>query len=193
MNIKEEIKKRTEQEIERVIRRAQKIAERELILANRKKQQELTKQKEGIKNLIRAKKERLESELELEFKLKELQIKDELIEEVFREVKEELRNLSEAEIMLSLKKLISEGVENLNSKEIIVYVNKRFKEALAKHLEFFKKEAVDIKDVREREMLGGVIVLLKEKRRFFNNSFEERFNRLKEDLKIQIAEILKNG
>ncbi len=193
MNIKEEIKKRTEREIERIIRRAHKIAERELILANKKKEAELTKEKEKIDKFIEEKKQSAFSEIELEFKLKELKAKDELIEAVFKEVEEELSNIEKEDLEISFKNLILQGCQNLNAKRIILRVNKDSEKILSQIVKDLKAQGIEVINIEFQNILGGVIIFSENKEKLFNNSFEERLNRFKEELKVEILEILENA
>jgi len=193
MNIKEEIKKRTEREIERIIRRAHKIAERELILANKKKEAELTKEKEKIDKFIEEKKQSAFSEIELEFKLKELKAKDELIEAIFKEVEEELSNIEKEDLEISFKNLILQGCQNLNAKRIILRVNKDSEKILSQIVKDLKAQGIEVINIEFQNILGGVIIFSENKERLFNNSFEERLNRFKEELKVEILEILENA
>lgn len=193
MNIKEEIKKRTEREIERMIRRAHRIAERELILANKKKEAELTKEKEKIDKFIEEKKQSAFSEIELEFKLKELKAKDELIEAIFKEVEEELSNIEKEDLEISFKNLILQGCQNLNAKRIILRVNKDSEKILSQIVKDLKAQGIEVINIEFQNILGGVIIFSENKERLFNNSFEERLNRFKEELKVEILEILENA
>jgi len=193
MNIKEEIKKRTEREIERIIRRAHKIAERELILANKKKEAELTKEKEKIDKFIEEKKQSAFSEIELEFKLKELKAKDELIEAIFKEVEEELSNIEKEDLEISFKNLILQGCQNLNAKRVILRVNKDSEKILSQIVKDLKAQGIEVINIEFQNILGGVIIFSENKEKLFNNSFEERLNRFKEELKVEILEILENA
>ena len=176
-----------------MIRRAHRIAERELILANKKKEAELTKEKEKIDKFIEEKKQSAFSEIELEFKLKELKAKDELIEAIFKEVEEELSNIEKEDLEISFKNLILQGCQNLNAKRIILRVNKDSEKILSQIVKDLKAQGIEVINIEFQNILGGVIIFSENKERLFNNSFEERLNRFKEELKVEILEILENA
>jgi len=191
------IQEQAESLIKKTMERAERIREREFMLAKEKQQEVLFKEKAKIDNQIKAKRNSLKAQMILEFRLKEENFKDSLAQNLLLEVRQEMASLDRDILANSLKNLIREAVLNLDLKNVHILVNKRDEAILKEHydevISSIRKNVNDFKDVSiegSLNALGGAVVKADSSGEFFDNTFERRFERFDEEFKEKILEML---
>ena len=194
----EEIKTATQAEVEEILKKAKDEANKIIDEARRKA--------ERIKE-VKIKDKMTEVEMKVAAKLagiriegrrKTLSVKSKYLDEVISKTEEELSKIAEkggkdyAEV---LKNFISEAVANLDSEELIVYANERDKSLVSDVINQLKKEMrnrnVKLSLANESiDTSGGIIVQSADGRQIFNNTFEARLIKLKDELRGKILTIL---
>jgi len=193
-SIAKEILEDAEKEAKAIILRAEAQAEKILEEAR----EEAEKRYESIikehERKMKAEERQSASLFELEAKNKLLKVKEELIEEVYEEVLNRLREYVLTEDYVScLLKLISQASERIPSKELEIRLNDRdYKRLTEKHLlNLSRKMGVKlIKSEKRISCIGGVVVASPDGKIVVDNTFENRLKSLKNILRTRIAKIL---
>ncbi|MCD6470567.1 hypothetical protein J7L29_07200 [Candidatus Bathyarchaeota archaeon] len=193
-SIAKEILEDAEKEAKAIILRAEAQAEKILEEAR----EEAEKRYESIikehERKMKAEERQSASLFELEAKNKLLKVKEELIEEVYEEVLNRLREYVLTEDYVNcLLKLISQASERIPSKELEIRLNDRdYKRLTEKHLlNLSRKMGVKlIKSEKRISCIGGVVVASPDGKIVVDNTFENRLKSLKNILRTRIAKIL---
>ncbi len=182
-DIKEKLKERTQSTIDKIILRAEKIKEREILLARKKYDEIVSDGKKKTDDAIKAKRDSLEAQVKLECRLKEEKFKDELCRQLLSEAKEAVSNIDDMTLLDAYKRLIREGVVNLGLREACVKVNKKastlLKDNYQQVVNFIKEKVEGFSSFKIDDSLDsyGIIVGRYGGGEFFNNTFERRFER----------------
>jgi len=182
-DIKEKLKERTQSTIDKIILRAEKIKEREILLARKKYDEIVSDGKKKTDDAIKAKRDSLEAQVRLECRLKEEKFKDELCRQLLSEAKEAVSNIDDMILLDAYKRLIREGVVNLGLREACVKVNKKastlLKDNYQQVVNFIKEKVEGFSSFKIDDSLDsyGIIVGRYGGGEFFNNTFERRFER----------------
>ncbi len=193
-SIEEEIKGRAQRTVEKTLDRAEKIRKREIALAQNKKEEAVEKGKAKEDKMIKAQLDSLKAQLILEYRLKEDNFRESLCSKLLRGAEQSLDNLDDNTLLESLKRLIQEGVINLDLNKARVLVNKRAYSLIMEHYEdvlsFIKNKADDFEsmDVEDSIDSYGVIIASKTTGEFIDNTFKRRFERFEEEFKEEILE-----
>jgi len=192
--IANEILEDVKREAEEAIHEAEKKAEETLKKAK--------KEAEKIRNqlLAEAKEEgeverrKILSQTEMEVRNRLLEEKENLINEAFSRALNRLEDFIQTEEYYDcLLQLISSAAKKICSKDLIIYVNSRDKERLLKKgfKRFCREADVKLKLADETlNRLGGCIIKTPDGRVSYDNTFENRLERLKHTLRIKVAKIL---
>ncbi len=196
-HIEEEIRRRTQSTIEKVISRAEKIRERELILAKRNKEEIVSEAKSKIDEVINAQRNSLKAQLKLEYRLKEEKFKEELSSLLLNETKKAVNDLDDNTLLAAHKNLIKEAVVILGFKKVHIKVNKKVSFLIKSQYEnvvgFIREQFPEFEsfDIDDSLNSYGVVVSSLDKRESFNNTFERRFKRFDENFRERILNTLK--
>ncbi len=192
--IKDQIQQKSQEYIQKILRRAEKIKQRELELARKKKSQILEESRNKVDLEVEQKKSSLEAQLILEFKLKEEKFKEDLCSQVILEAQNRLQNFSSQQRLDSLKILIAKSLMNLGLKEAKVVVNSQDLQILNAHFQelkdFLKEHIEDFKDVilQEGSIQGGVKVFSLHSSEFLDNSWDSRIRKFQAEFRKRIIE-----
>ena len=193
-SIEAEIKDRAKSALEKIIDRAERIKEKELAIARKKKEEIVIKGREDEDKKINVRRNSLNAQLKLEYRLKKDNFKDELCSELLSEAKKALGGLDDNAILDSLKRLIREGVVDLGLNRALVRVNNRCAVLLKEHyneaVDFIKEKAAGFEGMNIDSSLDddGVIVASVDTGEFFDNTFKRRLERFEEELREKILE-----
>ena len=197
----EEIKVLTEKEVEEILvdakKNAEKIvreAEEEADRIKELKIKEKTSEMENLKTMKLA-------ATRLEGRRKILGVKSLYVDQVSEKAEKELKRIAEKRgsvYVNSLKTLLMESIENLGSKNLLIFVNERDKETITKIIREVKREIgglnVKLKLASESiNTIGGLIVQSADEKQIYNSTFEARLSRLKDKLRGDILNILFGG
>lgn len=192
MDLRTEIENRTKQEIEKLISRAQRVKQREIEFALARKQEILAAQKAKIDKEAEEKIRRAKANLELEYKIKLLKFKDELINQLLEEIRQELHNLARDERYLSfLKKIVKEAETHFEDGEkIIIFLNPKdfdtYGQAIVKELQG-REVKLEVEDI------GGGIIIKSGNRNFkIDASLDNLLSSLEEDIREKIIQELQD-
>jgi len=179
----ERLRSDAKKKAEEILREAEKRAEEIIKEAEKRWREEAEKKRKEI--IEKAKKEAqiIVSEAHRKARMLIASAKYEVIEEVFKRAKEELRK--KVDIRSSLNNLLRESLVHI-SKPSTIYVNKDDIGILREIINDFGLEDVEI---RELDILGGLIIESIEGVKV-DNSYDTRLKRAKETLVNKLAQIL---
>ena len=199
MGLKEKIQSKTQQEIERILSRAHRIKERELKIANQKKQQELKYLKEQIDKELSIIKTSKTSEITLKYHIQQLNALDNLVEDIITQAFDNLKRIPrDSRYLKILKNFIIEALKSLEIESCILHLNSQDTDWIKPYITDLKQEINTIIPLKKIslgnpiETTGGVIVSSEDKKLFFDNTFEERLKKFKEEIKHQILKQMGN-
>jgi len=183
-----------EREAKALILRSETQAEKILEEARREAEKRYESIVNENKERMRTKEQQMITHFELEAKNRLLRAKEELIEEVYNETLQRLREYTLTDDYVNcLFRLISEASRQLSSDEIKIQLNERDDKILTeKRLQDFSKK-IGVKLVKSKkriDCIGGVIVTSPDEKIIVDNTFENRLRMLKNTLRLKIAEIL---
>lgn len=192
MDLRTEIENRTKQEIEKLISRAQRVKQKEIESALARKQEILAAQKAKIDKEAEEKIRRAKANLELEYKIKLLKFKDELINQLLEEIRQELHNLARDERYLSfLKKIVKEAeIHFEDGEKMIIFLNPddldTYGQAIVNELQG-REVKLEVEDI------GGGIIIQSGNRNFkIDASLDNLLSSLEEDIRERIIQELQD-
>jgi len=191
-----EIKERTQNISEKTLDRARRVKERELAIARKKKEAIILEESKREDKIIDMRRNSLNAQLILEYRLKEDNFKDKLCSELLNEIKEEINTLGDNAILDSLRNLIREGVLNLGLNKALIIVNKKSAALLKVNynrvIDFIREKAGNFESMNIDDSLGayGAIVSSETTGEFFDNTFKRRLERFEDEFKEKILERL---
>ena len=191
MDLKAEIEKRTREEIEKLISRAERIKNREIEFALSRKQQIVEDEKKRVDDKLKEELQKARANLELEYKLKLLKFKDRLISSIIAEVQQELQNLPRDEKYLSfLKKILQEAKTIPEDKKIIISLNQT---DLNNYKDIISQELAEREiEFQPAEIWGGIIIEVQDLNFKINASLENLLSSLIDDIRDKIMLELEN-
>ncbi len=191
MDLKAEIEKRTREEIEKLISRAERIKNREIEFALSRKQQIVEDEKKRVDDKLKEELQKARANLELEYKLKLLKFKDQLISSIIAEVRQELQNLPRDEKYLSfLKKILQEAKTIPEDKKIIISLNQT---DLNNYKDIISQELAEREiEFQPAEIWGGIIIEVQDLNFKINASLENLLSSLIDDIRDKIMLELEN-
>lgn len=193
-SIAKEILEDAEKEAKAIILRAEAQAEKILEEAREKAEKRYESIIKEYEIKMKAEERQSASLFELEAKNKLLKVKEELIEEVYEEVLNRLREYVLTKDYVScLLRLISEAGERIPSKELEIRLNDRDYKRLTEKclLNLSRKMGVKLAKSEKRiSCIGGVVVASPDGKIVVDNTFENRLKSLKNILRTRIAKIL---
>lgn len=149
---------------------------------------------------LKAVHDRIVGRAELEGRKKVMLSRHEIIESVFQEASERIREITEGkgdDYGWVLQKLIQESTSMMGGEELVVSANGRdldyLKTNLAKVRRELKKALGDVKlelDETPIDVMGGVIVRNAEGTKTFNNTLEGRLESVKLRVQAKVAQML---
>jgi V/A-type H+-transporting ATPase subunit E len=186
-NITERIKKDASSKANKIINDAKQEADEILKRAN----EELEKEKKALeletKKTIKIQKNRAISEAKLEARKMKLAAKEEVITQAFELANERLANLEDPEIKVYLKKAISNAVSLLGNDVVVLCNSKDSKEAAITAQGISSNITVSSEDI---DYLGGCVIRAKNETAQIDATFEGVMDRIKGDLRRDVAQIL---
>lgn len=191
MDLKAEIEKRTKEEIEKLISRAERIKNREIESALSRKQQLVEEERKKIDAKFKEELQKAKANLELEYRLKLLKFKDQLINSLMEELRQELQNLPRDEKYLSfLKKILREVKTVPEDKKIIISLNQT---DLENYKNIIKQELAERKvEFQPANIWGGIIIEVRDQNFKINASLENLLSSLTDDIRDKIMLELEN-
>ena len=201
--LSEEIRKAAEEEARKVIENAKR--EVEIIIENAKRRaEELRRQKIAqVTKEIRQKLLKEYAQIKIELKKEYLLKKNEIFNNILRELRERLqkRSLERDEVYVKgLRNLIEEALLNVDSDDVVLYVLPKDQEIvremlpnIIKEVEKKKRRKIRIKiaDLKGN-YIGGIIVQSVDGREYYNNTLDSRVRLIEEELfKIVISIVQK--
>ena len=184
-------------EAEREARRIRRAAEEE---AKRIKGEAEKASKLIIDRRLRAARERILGEAEMEGRRKLMEAREELVSRVFEEATKRIESLindegRRDEYLEILSKLIAEAVEKIGGSEFIVSANERDLELLKRNLGKIRRSlpSRELKLTLSEEpieCLGGVVVESGDRLKVYNNTLDGRLLRVRRLLSAKVAERL---
>jgi len=201
--LSEEIRKAAEEEARKVIENAKR--EVEIIIENAKRRaEELRRQKIAqVTKEIRQKLLKEYAQIKIELKKEYLLKKNEIFNNILRELREKLqkRSLERDEVYVKgLRNLIEEALLNVDSDDVVLYILPKDQEIvremlpnIIKEVEKKKRRKIRIKiaDLKGN-YIGGIIVQSVDGREYYNNTLDSRVRLIEEELfKIVISIVQK--
>ncbi|RLI08672.1 hypothetical protein DRO24_00825 [Candidatus Bathyarchaeota archaeon] len=184
-------------EAEREAKRIRRAAEEE---AKRIKGEAEKAAKLIIDRRLRAARERILGEAEMEGRRKLMEAREEMVSRVFEEATKRIENLindeeRRDEYLEILSKLIAEAVERIGGSEFIISANERDLELLKRNLGKIRRSlpSRELKLTLSEEpieCLGGVIVESGDRLKVYNNTLDGRLLRVRRLLSAKVAERL---
>ena len=184
-------------EAEREARRIRRAAEEE---AKRIKGEAEKAAKLIIDRRLRAARERILGEAEMEGRRKLMEAREELVSRVFEEATKRIESLindeeRRDEYLEILSKLIAEAVERIGGSEFIISANERDLKLLKRNLGKIRR-SLPSREVKLTlseepiECLGGVVVESGDRLKVYNNTLDGRLLRVRRLLSAKVAERL---
>lgn len=184
-------------EAEREAKRIRRAAEEE---AKRIKGEAEKAAKLIIDRRLRAARERILGEAEMEGRRKLMEAREEMVSRVFEEATKRIENLindeeRRDEYLEILSKLIAEAVERIGGSEFIISANERDLELLKRNLGKIRRSlpSRELKLTLSEEpieCLGGVVVESGDRLKVYNNTLDGRLLRVRRLLSAKVAERL---
>jgi vacuolar-type H+-ATPase subunit E/Vma4 len=192
--IAKEVLEDVEKEAESIILEAGSQAEK--ILEEAEKEA-----KERYMSIVKEGEERIEAErkektilFEIEAKNRLLQAQEKVIDEVFEKVLSRLREYaSTQEYQDCLSRLIVDACKKMSANKLIIQLNQNDFSIMTEEKLKKLSKALGVKLVKSDKpisIVGGVIVKSSDGKIVVNNTFENRLNMLKSNLRVKIANIL---
>jgi len=191
MDLKAEIEKRTREEIEKLISRAERVKNREIESALSRKQQIVEDERKKVDDKLKEELQKARANLELEYRLKLLKFKDRLISSIIAEVQQELQNLPRDEKYLSfLKKILQEVKTIPEDKKIIISLNQT---DLNNYKDIIRQELAEREiEFQPADIWGGIIIEVQDLNFKINASLENLLSSLTDDIRDKIMLELEN-
>ncbi len=188
----EEINREADRQVEEILRRAR--TEAEGLLAEARERAEL--KAEWILRKARTQAEierqRIVASAKLEIRKKKLDVQESLINETMDVLRGRLSEMPDEEYFDVLVGLIADAVEELETDEVVVSGNERtlrlLRERTDEVVERLPGVTIRLGDVLES--MGGVVVTSPDGNVRVDNTFESRMERLREELRAEIARAL---
>ena len=192
MDLKAEIEKRTREEIEKLISRAERVKNREIESALSRKQQIVEDERKKVDDKLKEELQKARANLELEYRLKLLKFKDRLISSIIAEVQQELQNLPRDEkYLLFLKKILQEVKTIPEDKKIIISLNQT---DLNNYKDIISQELAEREiEFQPADIWGGIIIKVREQNFKINASLENLLSSLTDDIRDKIMLELENA
>ncbi|WP_461863061.1 V-type ATP synthase subunit E [Thermococcus sp.] len=193
----EEINREAEQKISYILNQAREEAEKIKAEAERRGKAKAEWILRKAQTQAEIEKQRIVANARLEVRKRKLALQEKLIQEVLSALKEKLAGLPEEEYYSMLVELIAQGVREINEDRIIVSSNRATLELIERNLDDFKAKiveklgrTVEIELGDEVETIGGVLIENPDRTVRIDNRFEARMERLKSELRAEIANVL---
>ena len=178
-------------EAEEIVERAEKVAVRDISRVRDEMRAKAGAAEAELEDRLAAGREALRAENAILERRRIMEKREEAIEDVFAAALERLRgDSSGADRAELLKKLVREAVDALKLERVEVRLNASDRELALKENLFDGLEGVSVSVAQEPlDSAGGVVVLDESGRIFFDNTFEARLERQREELRAKVAEI----
>jgi vacuolar-type H+-ATPase subunit E/Vma4 len=204
VQLKIEIDKKAQEEIEKITESAKTEAEKILAEASAKAEAHKIEKAKALERELEAEERTELATSRMDRKAEILRLKSGLCESVFEEAKKKIAEIAKAggrEYRELLNKLTLEGIAALNGTKFVVQASSTDTETLKKDLKVIQEKAATSKNgevvLRVENLsgaaMGGVIVSLEDGTRSFNNLLEARFAGAKRDLTGNVYKVLFEG
>lgn len=193
----EEINREAEQKVKYILSEAEKQAEEIKAEAEKRARVKAEWILRKAQTQAEIEKQRIIANAKLEIRKKRLALQEELINEVFKSLKERLATLPKEEYFEIIKNLLLQAVRELGEDKVRVSSNETTLQLIAERIneiKAFLKEKVDREvsiELGDRiETIGGVLVENATRTVRVDNTFEARIERLESELRSRIAKVL---
>ena len=178
-------------EAEEIVERAEKVAVRDISRVRDEMRAKAGTAEAELEDRLAAGHEALRAENAILERRRIMEKREEAIEDVFAAALERLcDDSSGADRAELLKRLVQEAVDALKLERVEVRLNASDRELALKENLFDGLEGVSVSVAQEPlDSAGGVVVLDESGRIFFDNTFEARLERQREELRAKVAEI----
>ncbi|MEF8875023.1 MAG: V-type ATP synthase subunit E family protein [Candidatus Thermoplasmatota archaeon] len=181
----ERIEEETQDKIDNIIQRGKEEAEEIEEEIEKEKERKLDEIKKEKEREIKTMKNRIISQAKLETKKRKLNVREEMINEVFKEVKNRLGSKEPDEYRGYLKQSIRE-IDDILESEITVKCNPGSEDIVKR---FTEKRNPDIKVESSLDTIGGIRAL-SERGSTVDLTFEANLERKRKELRKEISDIL---
>jgi V/A-type H+-transporting ATPase subunit E len=199
-SIRDEIKRRAEEESKKIISNADGEAQKVLSAAKEKAERIRT---ETVKTEVTTMRRKIIGSAQLDGRKTIINAKEEVLSKTFDKVNEKLINIANRkdkkfkyeEILF---KLIKEAVLKIDEKKILVTANKKDLSYISSNLSSIKRKLekelgykLDLTIMKEpRDIIGGIIVYNADKTKIFYNTLDGRLMGLKDSMRGEISKVL---
>ncbi len=179
---------RARAEAEEILERARREAEEIINEAKLRRRKEQEREEEKIINEAKRKAKALVVKAMLKVRRERSEVKKKIVDNIVSKVKEELekRNFNTEE---SLKKLLHEALETLPQAKLVIYANRADIDTVKRIIREMKVKK-RVEDVREINIIGGVIVETVDGKFRVDNSYETRLEMVLSRLLPEISKEL---
>ncbi len=168
-----------------IAKRARDKAESEKEKIISEKERKLDELKKESDRELRTLKNRIRSQAKLDARKRELEVREEMIDEIFQEALKKLGSLQAEDYKVYIRQAIGKCVKVLG-KDITVSCNEESKELVS---EMAKKIAPSVKVKADLISVGG-IKARSESGSFIDLTFESNLERMKKDIRKEISEMM---
>ncbi|GAB6100906.1 V-type ATP synthase subunit E [Thermococcus atlanticus] len=193
----EEINREAEQKINYILNQAKEEAEKIRAEAERRARARAEWILRKAQTQAEIEKQRIIAGAKLEVRKKKLALQEELIGEVLKALREKLMELPEEEYYRMLVDLTVQGIREINEDRVFISSNKATLELIERNFEDFAARVrekfgrdVEITLGEEVDTIGGVLIESPERTVRVDNRFEARMERLRSELRAEIAGVL---
>ncbi len=193
----EEINREAEQKINYILNQAKEEAEKIRAEAERRARARAEWIFRKAQTQAEIEKQRIVASAKLEVRKKKLALQEELIGEVLKALREKLMELPEEEYYRMLVDLTVQGIREINEDRVFISSNKATLELIERNFEDFAARVreklgrdVEITLGEEVDTIGGVLIESPERTVRVDNRFEARIERLRSELRAEIAGVL---
>ncbi len=193
----EEINREAEQKINYILNQAREEAEKIRAEAERRARARAEWILRKAQTQAEIEKQRIIAGAKLEVRKKKLALQEELIGEVLKALREKLMELPEEEYYRMLVDLTVQGIREINEDRVFISSNKATLELIERNFEDFAARVreklgrdVEITPGEETDTIGGVLIENPDRTVRVDNRFEARMERLRSELRAEIAGVL---
>lgn len=179
---------RARTEAEEILEKARREAEEIINKAKLRRRQEQEREEAKIINDAKREARAIIVKAMLKVRKEHSEVKKKIVDEIVNKVREHLEK-RDFNVTESLKKLIQEAISTLPQTELIIYVNKADVDAVKKIVKELRI-ANRVKEIRETNIVGGVIVETIDGKFRVDNSYETRLEMVLSKLLPEISKEL---
>ena len=197
--LKEEILKLARSQADEMVERATKVSERDLVYARQEAEEIISQQKAKVQPLVEIEKKKILVTAQMKARRMLLEKKDELVSRIFAEAETALEKMrGSGEYLDTIVRLLKEGITVIGTEAVVEYGEKdreifvpkviaSLKQSLEKSLG--KKLNLEFRNVSDA-IPSGIIIRSKDGKMIVDCSFPNLFERLREELRSEVSDML---